>query len=679
MPRRTENSAPELNPCREIDSTPKTSCSPCSKNRLTLYPGGSVFASNRTEPLHQRQLLLLLQHRLLLPPTPTPLPTPTLTPHQLAGSHGVPYTDNRFLDVQYDASTTPNNRQAPWTGQSCVRGGPDLTVWSRTIDLTEQNHLIQDAAQLPLQLVDINFAEVSPGRSGSNPNCLVEYRATVTIKPLIPGHESNLTGYIAEFRTAAGHLIARTDAHDGISTTLDQFNHPEDLYDKPARLLIYDQFSQDTRPTPTPEAVIPSEQKHLTFTINPQEWESYYIGPQNHGLSHWTEVRRTSPDLSSSNLQITDAKGAPWTISSIYSVEEIRRYPGPDSTKFTIYMNNNTRATADFTGYAISLTTSDPAMKGGGNWDPTDDKLPLGQARIKLVTQLGAHRSHRNTDVGHLRTIPRGLSQPTAATSEERRHRKAGTTKRVTPRSDPQGSTAKKVRGPGIRRAFYFLTPTGRDRTLRLRLPASERKRTHRRQTQSGHPGQCSGPRPRGATTGGYLNEPSPADSRNRSPQDRQTANRNSNRNLPDRGHGLLRRRTPSHRPPRQGSAEAGPDHRGRDRPTQRPPNQDGGVAGHTRRGTSNEERPAIADRALHNPYPSCNSDPISHSKTIGPRNLRQKPTNPESHTGHITNQPVLSRLAPGTPQNHCPPHSTRKHIKARRFPRPGQPTRDSP
>ena len=344
----------------------------------TLTTPGSANAGRHLPTLTAEQIAAFPTRKPEF--TTTQILLPTLSPQQIAEMLNIPELSNNFVEIHYDASTTINNRQAPLTGPLCQRG--PLTAWSRTLELKDQGTLLLDANELPVQVLQIDFAKVHTTKK-----CQVEFRATVTIQSLIPNHEPNLTGFIAEFRTEAGHLIARTHADERIAVALDQFNHPEDLYDKPARLLIYDQFSQDTRPTPTPEAVIPSEQKHLTFTINPQEWESYYIGPQNHGLSHWTEVRRTSPDLSSSNLQITDAKGAPWTISSIYSVEEIRRYPGPpDRTKFTIYMSNNTRATADFTGYAISLTTSDPAMKGGGNWDPTDDKLPLGQARIKLVT-----------------------------------------------------------------------------------------------------------------------------------------------------------------------------------------------------------------------------------------------------------------------------------------------------
>ena len=360
------------NPCKEIHRL-QNQLQSLLQEQARLYPGGSV-ASNRPAPTPTPNP----------PPTPTPipLPTPTLTPPQLAISHGVPYADNKFLEVNYDASTTPNNRQAPLTGQRCVRGGPDLTVWSRTIDLTAQTYLVQDAQQLPLQVLRIDFAEVSPRRAGSVASCPVEFRAAVTIKSLIPGRELDLTGYIAEFRTDAGHLIARTNADDGIAIALDQYSHPEDLYDKPARLLIYDQYTQDSQPTPTPEAVIPPQLKHITFTINPQEWASNYGGPQYRAHSNWTEITRRSPDLSSSSLQITDAKGAVWTITAMSSLEMTSHYPGPDRATFTIYMTNDTRATADFSGYAVSFTTADPALKGKGDWDPIKHKRPIEFASI---------------------------------------------------------------------------------------------------------------------------------------------------------------------------------------------------------------------------------------------------------------------------------------------------------
>ena len=365
----------ENNPCKHIYNL-QSKLQSLLQQQAGLYPGGSV-ASNRPAPTPTPTPQPT--------PTPTPLPTPTLTPPQLATSFGVPYAHNKSLEVRYDASNTPNNRQAPLTGQRCVRGGPDLTVWSRTIDLTEQTYLIQDAQQLPLQVLRIDFAEISPRRAGSIASCPVAFRATVAIEPLIPGHELDLTGYIAEFRTAAGHLIARTNAHDGITIELDQYNQPEELYDKPARLLIYDQYTASAQPTPTPTLPVLPEQKELTFTVDPQEWTvAYYRRDRQFATRNWYETARNSPDLTDRHLQITDTKGTVWTIKSIGALEKDESIlnDSPDNTTFYVYLTSNTRATSDFTGYSIEITAVSGAIRGRGNWDPIEDKHPIEIATI---------------------------------------------------------------------------------------------------------------------------------------------------------------------------------------------------------------------------------------------------------------------------------------------------------
>ena len=362
----------ENNPCKHIYNLQRKLQS-LLQQQAGLYPGGSV-ASNRPAPTPTPTPQPT--------PTPTPLPTPTLTPPQLATSFGVPYAHNKSLEVRYNASNTPNNRQAPLTGQRCVRGGPDLIVWSRTLNLSEHTYLIQDAQQLPLQVIQIDFAEVSPRRTGSVASCPVAFRATVTIEPLIPGHELDLTGYIAEFRTAAGHLIARTNAHDGITIEPDQYNHPEDLYDKPARLLIYDQYTASAQPTPTRTLPVLPEQKELTFTVDPQEWTADYRGGKQFATRYWYETARIAPDLSDKHLQITDTKGTIWTIKSIRALEKTHSDARLDNTTFYVYLTSNTRATSDFTGYNIEITAVSGTTRGRGDWDPIEDKRPIEIATI---------------------------------------------------------------------------------------------------------------------------------------------------------------------------------------------------------------------------------------------------------------------------------------------------------
>jgi len=333
----------------------------------------------------------------LAPDQITPLPTrhgenytmlPTLSPNEIAEASNIPEVHSRFLEIHYDASQTVNNRQVPANDSNCSGGSGAITRWSRTHNIADQNFLIQDATGNPVQVIEISFAQVHPGRRYSDRQCPSdEYRVSVTVKSLVPDTLPDLTGYTAEFRTKDGHIIGITDAHDGIAITLKGDQQPEDLYDRPARLLIYDGYTKDAQPTPTPTPELQPEQKQIIFTVNPQEWDSEYRGDQNRGPRYWTETTRQSPDLSSRNLRVADANNRLWTVKSIYSVEKTGKSSGPDEAEFNVYLVNDNRAKAQLTGYRVTISTSEGHAQGGGYWDPIEDELPIGRATIKGKTQ----------------------------------------------------------------------------------------------------------------------------------------------------------------------------------------------------------------------------------------------------------------------------------------------------
>ena len=195
---------------------------------------------------------------------------PTMTPKQLAESFNIPEVNNRFLEIHYDASGTINNRQVPANQRNCAGGSSPVTKWSRTHNIRDKNALFLDAKGIPAQVVQIDFARVHPGRRYSDHECPAEnYHTSVTIESLIPDIDPDLTGYVAEFRIGEGHLITTTTAHAGIAVTPDADSEPQALYDAPARLLIYDQYTQGAQPTPTPQPTIAPEQRESS---SPSTW-----------------------------------------------------------------------------------------------------------------------------------------------------------------------------------------------------------------------------------------------------------------------------------------------------------------------------------------------------------------------------------------------------------------------
>ena len=323
------------------------------------------------------------------PPKPNirSVPLPTMTPKQLADSFNIPEVNNRFLEIHYDASGTINNRQVPANQRNCAGGSGPVTRWSRIHVIRDENALFLDAKGIPAQVVQIDFKLVHPGRKYSDHECPGEnYHASAIIESLIPDIELDLTGYVAEFRTDEGDLITTTTAHAGIAVTLDRDSQPQDLYDRPARLLIYDQYTKGAQPTPTPQPTIAPEQKEITFTANLDEWDAESRGQRYVGSNCWVETARQSPDLSDRQYQLFDTNGKLWTVTSIHMVERIRKCRGNDSAEFWVLWTNHTRAQAAFTGFNLSITAIDQQARGGAHWDPIENTMPIGSAQFTPTT-----------------------------------------------------------------------------------------------------------------------------------------------------------------------------------------------------------------------------------------------------------------------------------------------------
>ena len=120
---------------------------------------------------------------LLAAPENPPTPTPQIIP------------ENRFVELKYDASSTLNNRQSP-AQRSCSGGSKPATLWSRTLNVESSMAFIEDANHNKIQVIELNFALVHPGRRVSQNQCPnSKNHASATLMSTNTAVEPDLTGY----------------------------------------------------------------------------------------------------------------------------------------------------------------------------------------------------------------------------------------------------------------------------------------------------------------------------------------------------------------------------------------------------------------------------------------------------------------------------------------------------
>ena len=314
-------------------------------------------------------------------PTLVPTPTPPIIP------------ENRFLELRYDASQTINNRQSP-AQMKCTGGSSSTTMWSRTLDVQNSAAYIEDSNWNRLQITQLDFALIHPGRRYSDTFCPEsKLHTSATLVNRTGTGPADLTGYIAEWQDSNGNHIASDNAEDGISIRIALDANPEALYSQPARLLIYDQYTQGSQPTPTPEPVVTTEQKAITMELDPTEWEVNGSREERSSHSRWTEVYKASPDIPDDIPAIYDVNVQPWHIKGIYVIEQHNkqgRYQ-ENFTEYTIVLTNSSRAFADFTGYQVTLTRLDGSGSTGGAWQNLTEQQKIGRtqfnARIRTEMQ----------------------------------------------------------------------------------------------------------------------------------------------------------------------------------------------------------------------------------------------------------------------------------------------------
>ena len=235
-----------------------------------------------------------------------------------------PDAKDRFVEIHYDASQTINNRQLPAGQPGCRPGSGPTTIWSRTINVESAEATIQDANRNTLQVKELHFSLVYPGRSYEDSTCRrAHHRAWATLVNLNNDALPNLTGYVAEWRDGNDHLIQSTHAHEAIAINVSRDEEPEALFDKPARFLLYDNHTLNAQPTPTPVPNVPADDKQILIELNPLKWEaSGFVSTS--GKRHswetqdsWVERTIKSPEFGDKEYKIYDAKNQPWHVRQI--------------------------------------------------------------------------------------------------------------------------------------------------------------------------------------------------------------------------------------------------------------------------------------------------------------------------------------------------------------------------
>ena len=120
-----------------------------------------------------------------------------------------------------------------------------------------------------------------------------------------------------------------------------------------------------------PMPKVEAAEKDVTLEIRPHEWEEgQYREVRSRGII-WREYDRWSGNLKETTLTVTDVNGAKWQVAEVRTTEEIGRTSGQekDKTRYTVKLVNQTRATADFTGYQIAIMLPDGTTTGTGNWE----------------------------------------------------------------------------------------------------------------------------------------------------------------------------------------------------------------------------------------------------------------------------------------------------------------------
>ena len=236
--------------------------------RATAVPTPTAMMPSETTPTAGTSAVPTPVPTVVPNPIPTSTPTPALTPTPVP-------PEAKFLEIRYDASQTMNNRQDKLQLDCGRWDGPKSGVlWSRTHNLQGHSQTIIDADGKEARIAHIAFEEIN--RCNNEPGDR-NYQVTIKTELVATGEPPNMTGFTLELRDEKGNLIATEQAgcsgcNGQIHLSFAYYDRPQDLYEKPAMLLVYDNYTQGAQPTPTPEPTFLPGERKATILINPEEW-----------------------------------------------------------------------------------------------------------------------------------------------------------------------------------------------------------------------------------------------------------------------------------------------------------------------------------------------------------------------------------------------------------------------
>ena len=330
-------------------------------------------------------------------PTVVPNPTPTSTPTPAPTPTAVP-PEARFLEIRYDASQTMNNRQDKLELDCRRRDGLKSGIrWSRTHNLQDHPKAVIDADGKEARVAHIEFAEIAKCSNGNIWNVKIKTELVEN------GNPPNLTGFTLEVRDEKGNLVATEQAEcpgcsGYINMAFEYDDRPQDLFERPATILIYDNYTQGAQPTPTPEPSFLPGEKKATILINPEEWpteHSWTISYRQYDWRGYERARRTETmSVTDQKQKIKDLQGEVWQIQTVkcaigYDPESDQR-SGWQRYSCWIKLTKEHRAEQrNFTGYHINLEKPDGTLLGEGGWQPPEpDETPtLGQRHFTITAE----------------------------------------------------------------------------------------------------------------------------------------------------------------------------------------------------------------------------------------------------------------------------------------------------
>lgn len=301
------------------------------------------------------------QLRVITPSAPTatapatPVPATTMQIPAPSALISAPVS----LRISYDASGMMNDRQESVQPSECGKSRNGVTFWTRTVPL--RDHVgVADTAGNIVQATEIKFGESEDTWRRNivsiSGRCPTNYQwAEVVLRTNSVDSAPALAGYVAVITDENGDPIG-TGQWDSETPGKIRFNlhrfRPEDAYEKPAKLLMYNANDPEAAPTPIPTVQVSPHEKVITLRLE----DVVCALRVNQGTARFC-------DLGELNLHIKDISGRNWKMETV----SIGHHPDSARGEYGLYLSSEHRGPANFTGYKARIT-SEAQQEAEGEW-----------------------------------------------------------------------------------------------------------------------------------------------------------------------------------------------------------------------------------------------------------------------------------------------------------------------